>query len=170
MEKNKDIKQVIVVRKDLKMRRGKEAAQVAHASLKVILDRMVINPLPVEHPYHSDSLYFTKQMKEWIKGTFTKVVLCCDSEEELFNLSDEADSLEIPNALILDLGLTEFKEECPNCEGSGNIELDTWSTPKMQCEQCGGTGKINKPTYTCIAIGPDYSDKIDKITCHLKLR
>lgn len=33
----------------------------------------------------------------------------------------------------------------------------------------GRAGKINKPTYTALAIGPDYSDKIDKITGHLKL-
>lgn len=34
------IKQVIVVRKDLNMRKGKLAAQVAHASMKVFFDRM----------------------------------------------------------------------------------------------------------------------------------
>ena len=32
------IKQVIVVRKDLKMRKGKIAAQAAHASMKVFFD------------------------------------------------------------------------------------------------------------------------------------
>ena len=32
-------KQVIVVRKDLNMRKGKMCAQVAHASMKVLLDR-----------------------------------------------------------------------------------------------------------------------------------
>ena len=35
-----DIKQVIVVRKDLNMRKGKIATQVAHASMKVLLDVM----------------------------------------------------------------------------------------------------------------------------------
>ena len=34
------IKQVIVVRKDLNMRKGKMCAQVAHASLKIFLDRI----------------------------------------------------------------------------------------------------------------------------------
>lgn len=34
------IKQVLVVRKDLNMRKGKMASQCAHASLKVFLDRM----------------------------------------------------------------------------------------------------------------------------------
>ena len=36
------IKQVIIVRKDLNMRKGKIAAQVAHAAMKVILDKMVV--------------------------------------------------------------------------------------------------------------------------------
>jgi len=34
------VKQVIVVRKDLNMRKGKIAAQASHASLKVFFDRM----------------------------------------------------------------------------------------------------------------------------------
>ena len=37
-----DIKQVILFRKDLKMRTGKVAAQVAHASMKVFFDRKVV--------------------------------------------------------------------------------------------------------------------------------
>ena len=37
-----NVKQVIVVRSDLKMNKGKIAGQVAHASLAIILDRMKI--------------------------------------------------------------------------------------------------------------------------------
>lgn len=36
-----EIKQVIVVRKDLKMNRGKIAAQAAHASMKIFFDRVI---------------------------------------------------------------------------------------------------------------------------------
>lgn len=31
------------------------------------------------------------------------------------------------------------------------------------------TAGFNEPTFTCLAIGPDYSSKIDSITGHLKL-
>lgn len=40
----KDIKQVIVVRTDLNMRKGKMCSQVAHASMKVFFDRMSYMP------------------------------------------------------------------------------------------------------------------------------
>ena len=36
-----ETKQVIVIRKDLKMRKGKMCAQAAHASMKVILNELL---------------------------------------------------------------------------------------------------------------------------------
>jgi peptidyl-tRNA hydrolase len=62
------VKQVIVIRRDLKMRRGKECAQVAHASMKVFFDRMQLVGDHYEIPYLS------LQMDEWIQGLFTKIV------------------------------------------------------------------------------------------------
>jgi len=38
---NDYVKQVIVIRKDLNMRKGKMCAQAAHAAMKVVLDRML---------------------------------------------------------------------------------------------------------------------------------
>lgn len=38
MEKTKTTKQVIVIRRDLKMRRGKECSMAAHASIKFLTD------------------------------------------------------------------------------------------------------------------------------------
>jgi peptidyl-tRNA hydrolase len=37
------IKQVIIWRKDLNVRKGKLAAQIAHASMKVFFDKMIIS-------------------------------------------------------------------------------------------------------------------------------
>lgn len=94
-------KQTIVFRKDLNCRKGKIAAQVGHASMKVFFDRMK----------KSDSGYicnFTEEMEEWKNGAFTKIVLGCDSIEDIYDLQKKADSLNIPNAVIVDNGTTEF--------------------------------------------------------------
>ena len=96
------IKQVIVVRKNLCMRKGKIASQVAHASMKVLLDRgknvddnLVVN--------------LTSEMKEWIDNSFTKIVLFVNTNEDFYNLMEKLDNQnEVPYALIEDNGQTEF--------------------------------------------------------------
>lgn len=98
------IKQVLVVRSDVKMRRGKESAQIAHASLKVFLDwgRMTGDA-------KSDLLIcLTPEMKEWIEGSFTKIVLGTDSEASLDDIYAKALSADLPCALVIDNGDTEF--------------------------------------------------------------
>lgn len=127
-----NIKQVIVVRKDLNMRRGKSEAQVAHASMKVFFDRLKYLP-----ESGITSCDFTQEMRIWMNNSFTKIVVSCNSEEELLDLQKQAEEAGIVNAIIQDNGFTEFN---------------------------------GVRTYTCLAIGPDYSDKIDKITGHLQLR
>ena len=78
----------------------------------------------------------SKALNEWLSGSFTKVCLSCDSEQELLDLHAKAKAAGILCSLIKDAGKTEF----------------------------GGV-----PTYTAIAIGPDYPENIDPITGHLKL-
>jgi len=101
-------KQVIVIRKDLKMRKGKMIAQGAHASLKVFLDDCIKSMdgrtyIMMAHPlnpwYH------------WLNGLFTKVVVGCDSEDELLDLHREAAGAGILVSLIQDSGRTEFHGE-----------------------------------------------------------
>ena len=130
-----NIKQVIIVRTDLNMRKGKMCAQVAHASMKVFFDRMedVSFDLNRRNIYFCD---FTTEMLQWMEGSFAKIVVGCNSEQELFDLQKQADEAGIVNALILDNGATEFH---------------------------------GKKTFTCLAIGADESEKIDKITGGLKL-
>lgn len=174
------IKQVIVVRKDLNMRKGKMCAQTAHASMKVFFDRMervsgFRSPLLLKG-YQTWSIHsFTPEMEKWKDGSFAKIVVGCDSEQELFDLQKQADEAGIVNAIILDNGMTEFKQDCPDCGGKGieiismDLTMNGFIPNGYKCSKCNGTGKINKPTYTCLAIGPDESDKIDKITKDLKL-
>jgi PTH2 family peptidyl-tRNA hydrolase len=97
-----DVKQVIVVRKDLNMRKGKIASQVAHASMKFLLDNneaergdeLVIKLTPVE--------------AMWLTGSFTKVVVSVDSEDALNDLVFKAEIEGIEVHTIIDSGRTEF--------------------------------------------------------------
>jgi len=132
------IKQVIVIRKDLNMRKGKMIVQGCHASLKVILDMMTENPHPREPEvrFQMDWIRTNSPLYNWITGSFTKICVSVDSEDELMSIYNNAKENEILCALITDNGFTEFH---------------------------------GVPTITCCAIGPDESEKIDKITGHLKL-
>jgi peptidyl-tRNA hydrolase, PTH2 family len=83
-------KQVIVMRKDLNMRKGKMIAQGAHASLGVVWmieDKLVnYNASALEigqsspHPYH-DAYW------NWRRGKFTKICVYVNSEKELLDIS-----------------------------------------------------------------------------------
>lgn len=101
-------KQVIIIRKDLKMRRGKEIAQGAHASMKVILDHLDYKRTINNGNTPIYELEATNAMSEWLDGIFTKVVVCVNSLEELELLATQASAAGIPYAVIEDCGLTEF--------------------------------------------------------------
>ena len=100
-----NIKQVIVMRKDLNMRKGKMIAQGAHASLKVFADLMTFGS-------HGDIIMYgmnvTDAMKEWLNGSFTKICVSVDSEQELLDVYEKARSAGIISSLIEDAGHTEF--------------------------------------------------------------
>jgi PTH2 family peptidyl-tRNA hydrolase len=118
------VKQVIIIRKDLKMRRGKEIAQGAHASMAFLSERKrFIMSNKVEIPLTNEEIL-------WFNGDFTKITLQVDSEKELLDIYSIAKGKHLTVGLIQDKGLTEF----------------------------------NAPTYTALAIGPHYEDKIDEIT------
>lgn len=130
-----EIKQVIIIRRDLNMRTGKLAAQVAHASIQILLNRMSDEPM-LNHTKRSIMLRKNSPLHRWLDDKFTKIVLYVNSKEELLTLKDNAESIKLYTALITDSGKTEFH---------------------------------NKPTITALAIGPDYSEKIDKVTGDLPL-
>jgi PTH2 family peptidyl-tRNA hydrolase len=95
-------KQVIVMRKDLNMRKGKMIAQGAHASLKVFLDRGALAP---DGGY---AFTTTPAMAAWLGGRFTKVCVSVDSEAALDEVVARAREAGVPCALIVDAGATEF--------------------------------------------------------------
>ena len=116
------VKQVIVVRKDLNMRKGKIGAQCAHASMKIFFDRMRY----IGKGSFDDCAYqleISKEMDEWFNGIFTKIVVYVESEEELFSVYDEAKKAGLPCSLIKDNGLTEFNGvHTYTCVGIGPAE------------------------------------------------
>ncbi|ACH62044.1 putative peptidyl tRNA hydrolase [Mycobacterium phage Myrna] len=85
------MKQVIVMRTDLGMRKGKMIAQGAHASLAAVL------------PYRDDF-----RVQAWLKNSFTKICLRVDSEEELMSIFAKAVHKGLICELITDSGKTEF--------------------------------------------------------------
>lgn len=104
------IKQVLVVRKDLNMRKGKIAAQCAHASLKVFLDAASeISSYGLSHCLRYNlTVPLWPEAVEWLEGAFTKICVSVDSEEELHTLHRTCNLRGIPNAIIRDSGDTEF--------------------------------------------------------------
>ncbi len=95
------IKQVIVYRRDLKMRKGKIAAQVAHASMRVLFQRGAAAGDAMQ-------IDLTPAMSLWVQGRFTKVVLSVESEADLLKIHQTARERGVPTALITDSGKTEF--------------------------------------------------------------
>jgi len=95
------VKQVIVMRHDLKMRRGKQIAQGAHAAMSFLCRRL----------QESDEVSlkdFSDTERSWLRGSFAKVCCRVDSEEELIDIHDRAKAAGLVVHLITDSGKTEF--------------------------------------------------------------
>lgn len=121
-----DTKMVIVIRKDLNMRKGKVGAQCSHGAVGLVLDGLKL-----------DRNYLTEDpVKQWIENSFRKIVVYVNSEQELDDIYNKALSHNLKAKMIVDSGDTEFH---------------------------------NIPTKTVVAIGPDYSDRIDSVTGDLPL-
>lgn len=102
-----DIKQVIVVRKDLNMRTGKIAAQASHASMMFLCKRV---RLAENRIGNNSRVFFSYPEQEWLDGSFTKIVVGVDSEEKLLEVYEAA--MKLPGVAVhkcVDNGLTEFK-------------------------------------------------------------
>jgi PTH2 family peptidyl-tRNA hydrolase len=103
MTADRTAKQVIVMRKDLNMRKGKMIAQGAHASLRVILQAGSANPERTDY-----TIRMTEPMAAWMTGRFMKIAVSVDSEAALVEIVEKAKAAGVPVALITDAGMTEF--------------------------------------------------------------
>ena len=99
-------KQVVVVRLDLKMSRGKLAAQVAHASM----ESYKCSP-------------FENQL-EWEAWGSKKVVLRVKGLGEMLGIRKKVREKRLPHALIKDAGKTEVKPGTITALGIGPCESE----------------------------------------------
>ena len=136
-------KQMIVVRRDLKMRKGKIAAQAGHACVEATLmalareGRLSQVRADDSHVWLKRGLFdSTSALTDWFGSGIAKVCVYVDSEEELLEIERQGREQDFCVALIRDAGLTEF----------------------------GG-----EPTLTCLAFEPLYPEQIDPITGDLPL-
>ncbi len=98
-------KQVIVIRRDLKMRRGKEIAQGAHASMAWLRQRIMPHLTPAGR---ADQVQISEAERAWLELSMRKVTVKVGSEAELLDVYDKALAAGLVVHMITDRGLTEF--------------------------------------------------------------
>lgn len=138
---SRPVKQVIVVRGDLKkLRRGKMEAQVAHASWGWLRDRLRCNLDVLEEATTTGLVSvhakITPVELSWLQGNYRKIVLKVPDEAALLELYAKVGQAGLVQYLMRDQGLTEFN----------GVE-----------------------TNTALAIGPDLDSRIDPLTGHLEM-
>jgi PTH2 family peptidyl-tRNA hydrolase len=99
-------KQVAIVREDLKMSRGKLAAQAGHAFVDAYQNAL------------------DKGLHDWIRGwreggRITKIVLGVPDELTLIEIHRRCSATNLPVAYIVDYGLTELVGQNATCMGIG---------------------------------------------------
>lgn len=143
-ERGYKAKQMIVVRRDLKMRKGKIAAQAGHACVEAVLmalarerrlDEVCLSPNE-SWVYLADDGRDPTPLSDWFDAGVAKVCVYVDSEDELLDLARRGREEGFLVALVRDAGFTEFHGE---------------------------------PTYTCLAFEPLYAHQIDPLTGDLPL-
>lgn len=97
------------MRKDLKMRRGKEIAQGAHASMGVVINQKHWLSKITEKLFGITMLKLTDNTNEWMNNSsFTKITVTVNSLEDLMKVKEDAEAKGLKVCVITDSGLTEF--------------------------------------------------------------
>jgi PTH2 family peptidyl-tRNA hydrolase len=114
-----NVKQVIVIRRDLKMRRGKEVAQGSHASM------MFLSLMVQQRLLDGERTRLSPAQQAWITGRFTKVCVQVPDEAALLAVAEEARKAGLECHVVTDAGLTEFGGVPTNtCLAIGPDEAD----------------------------------------------
>jgi len=99
-----EYKQVLVFRADLKLSKGKLAAQAGHAAVSA-----------AEEARKRHRTWW----EAWLFEGQRKIAIKVKNENELTELESQAKDMDLPNALIVDRGLTEIPEGTVTCLGIG---------------------------------------------------
>jgi len=99
-----EYKQVIVVRTDLKMGRGKIAVQAAHASILAAEEARMQKP---------------QWYRAWMESGMSKIAVKISSLDELRRLEEEARENDLPVATVEDRGLTQVPPGTTTCLAIG---------------------------------------------------
>jgi peptidyl-tRNA hydrolase, PTH2 family len=102
------VKQVIIIRKDLGMRRGKEIAQGSHASMNFLVEPLR-HSLGEQTQASSFTISLNEYEKHWILHGMAKICLRVESEAQLLEIHSLALAAGLQSHLIRDSGRTEFK-------------------------------------------------------------
>ncbi|HML04128.1 MAG TPA: peptidyl-tRNA hydrolase Pth2 [Candidatus Bathyarchaeia archaeon] len=97
-------KQVIVMRTDLKMGKGKIAAQASHAAVSAAEEA---------RKHHKAWL------NAWLDEGQRKVVVKVSNEADLLHLKEQARRMRLPCALVYDRGLTQLPPDTLTCLSIG---------------------------------------------------
>lgn len=99
-----NFKQVVAVRTDLKMSKGKIAVQVAHGAVS---------------SYIKTKKYFPDWADKWLEEGQKKITVKVKTQEELYELVELARKQDIPYAVINDAGLTQLPPGTTTVVGFG---------------------------------------------------
>jgi PTH2 family peptidyl-tRNA hydrolase len=104
-----DLKQVIIIRSDVKMSKGKTAAQASHAAVEAVLRGN------------------KKLVSKWRSNGQKKITLKVESLEQLNELILKAEEIGLTNSIIRDAGHTELEPGTTTCGAIGpapEIQID----------------------------------------------
>lgn len=88
------------MRRDLKMRRGKEIAQGSHASMAFLTHNL--------KKCLEEQTDLSEAAVDWLASSFRKITCKVDSEQELLDVYNRAKEAGVEVHLITDSGATEF--------------------------------------------------------------
>lgn len=108
-----NVKQVIVIRKDLQMRRGKEIAQGAHAAIGALRSVHLLELADAN-----------KLEMAWYANGTKKICVTVDSEAALLALYKQAQEAQLACYLVTDAGYTEFDGPTRTCLAIGPGESE----------------------------------------------